>query len=397
MDVAWSEARRLAWATGRPLPVLERPLAEAVGSILAGDVLALAPSPAFAMAAMDGWAVAGAGPWRVVGRRLAGSAPRGAASPLVAGTALEVATGSAVPFGATAVLPYEGGVLVGEWVEGPAPPPGQHVRQIGEEFAVGDLLLSAGQRLRPAGAGLMAAAGHDLALARKAPRVSVLVSGDELVTSGLPGYGQVRDAVGPMLPPLLAAYGAECVGVQLVADTCTALCSAVDAVASDVVVVSGASSVGLADHLSEALRLLGADVVLHGVACRPGHPQLLAVLPDGRPVVGLPGNPLAGLAAVVTLLEPLLAKLSGAPLPVVRRLEAQRGWWSGTPAGVTRLVPARETGTSAEPLPYAGSAMLRGAAVADGFLILDDGPDAGYVRLPGAVSAPAQGLVQEIE
>jgi hypothetical protein len=81
----------------------------------------------------------------------------------------------------------------------------------------------------------------------------------------------------------------------------------------------------------------------------------------------------------VTWLEPLLAKLSGAPLPLARRVESDHDRWDG----VTRLVPCRVTASGAEPLPYSGSAMLRGAAVADGFLVYDDQPGAGFVPLRG--------------
>src|SRR5690606_25077837 len=163
--------------------------------------------------------------------------------------------------------------------------------------------------------------GHDT-LSVYRPRTAVLVTGDEVTPSGVPAPGTVRDAIGPMLPGIAAWAGARADPPVQVRDRVDRTAGALRAAAgsgADVIAVCGASSKGPADHLRAALEALGAEVVVDGVACRPGHPQLLAHLgPPSAPgpaVVGLPGNPNAALAAALTLLVPLLAAIGGGPHP----------------------------------------------------------------------------------
>ena len=339
---------------------------QALGAVLAAPLCAAGDLPGADVSAMDGFAVRGAGPWEVVGQVLAGDPP---AAPLADGQAVEIATGAPVPAGCDGVLPVEqadaGPPLRGQ------PPAGRHVRRRGEEVAAGEQLLPAGARVTPLVQGLAAAAGLDRLPVSPLPQVALLVTGDELVRSGVPEPGRTRDAVGPLLPGLLAAYGGRVVAVSWLPDRRAELVEAVRTAAADVVVTSGASSRGPADHLLPALRALDAEVLVDGVDVRPGHPQVLARLVDGRWVVGLPGNPLAAVCGAVTLLAPLLAALGGgrAPEPVPAR-------WSAAAEGAlpevrsTRLVPVRVTPAGLEPTAYAGAAMLRGAATSDGLAVV---------------------------
>jgi molybdopterin molybdotransferase len=367
----WAGARRTAYEAVAPLPAVELPLADALGLALAGDLWALTALPAFDTAAMDGWAVRGPGPWRVAGGVLAGDAPP---PPLADGAAVEIATGAMVPDGCDGVLPYEDAALLDDEVTGPAPL-GRHVRRTGEECPPRTVVLPGGSLLSPAALGLAAAVGHDVLRAVPRPRVAALVTGSELLTAGLPGAGRVRDAVGPLLPGAVAHLGGVLVSASVLPDDRAALVEAVTAADADLVVTSGASSVGRADHLSAALGELGAEVLVDGVAVKPGHPQLLARLPDGRLLVGLPGNPLAALSALVTLVGPVLARLGGRALP------APGGALAGAPLaavpGVTRLVPVRLSAGRAMPTGHGGAAMLRGAAVADAFAVVDTELSAG--------------------
>ena len=362
---SWPEARRTAWAAGAPLAAQELPLGDAVGCVLASALVALDAVPAADTAAMDGWAVCGRGPWRVVGRVLAGDAGLPALRP---GEAVEVATGASVPAGSEGVLAYED-ATAREPLTGPAPG-GRHVRRVGEECAAGELLLPAGALLTAAGAGLAAALGHDRLWVHPRPRVVALVTGSELLTTGRPRPGQVRDAVGPMLAHAVDAAGGRLAGTTHLRDDRAALLAALTRAEAEVVLTSGASSVGPADHLTSVLCELGAQVLVRGVAVRPGHPQLLARLPGGRLLVGLPGNPLAALSGLVTLVGPLLAGLSGRPLPTLGRgvLDA-----SLEAADVHRLVPVRLTDGTAYPTGHAGAAMLRGAALAQAFAVVEPG------------------------
>jgi molybdopterin molybdotransferase len=375
---SWSEARATA-AAWPPLRPVEVPVALAGGRELAAPLWSLVAVPPFDASAMDGYAVRGRGPWRVVDRVLAGSPPP---APLVDGEAVEVATGACLPPGAEGVVPYEQAVrddtsLVAE------PPRGRHVRLAGEECPRWTALLPAGTALGAAAVGLAAAVGHDALLVRAVPRVAAVVTGSELLEAGLPTGGAVRDAVGPLLGAAVPGYGGVLVAVRLVPDDAGALAAAVAAADADVVVTSGSTSVGHADLLPAVLAGLGAELLVHGVDVRPGHPQLLARLPDGRPLVGLPGNPLAALSALVTLVEPLLCALAGRrlPAPTPARLTAPLAR-----EGATRLVPVRAQGGVAVATGHGGSAMLRGAAAATHFAVVPPGEgeatDVELLRLP---------------
>jgi molybdopterin molybdotransferase len=159
--------------------------------------------------------------------------------------------------------------------------------------------------------------------------------------------------------------------VVQVPDRAERLVAALSASDVDIVVVTGSSSVGRADHLHAVLAELGAELHVDGVACRPGHPQVLARLPAGGWVVGLPGNPFAGLVACLTLLQPLLGALLGAryadplTLPLVGAF---------TPSSeTTRLVPVRLSAGRALLLTGARPARLRAAAEADALAAIEPG------------------------
>ena len=365
--LAWPSARRAAATAAPALAAVVLPLDACAGTVLAAPLLARAALPPFDTAAMDGFAVAGPGPWRLVGELLAGATW---SHPLAAGTAVAIATGAPVPPGAAAVLPVEHVTVSGGRLEGRVEA-GRHVRRAGEECAAGDVLLPAGTPVGAAVLGLAAASGHDALEVHPRPRVAALVTGDELLDAGLPRDGLVRDALGPQLPPLVASLGGELVGRSHLADDAEALRRALQDAGADVVVTTGASSAGRADHLRPVLSELGARVLVDGVACRPGHPQLLACLPGGRLVVGLPGNPLAALVAAVTVLGPALGGLGGRPLPTARTARL-RDPVRASPED-TRLVPVRLTGRDAERVGHSGAAMLRGAAVADALAVVPPG------------------------
>jgi molybdopterin molybdotransferase len=362
----WPHARASARAAADPLAPQVLALSECSGAVLASPLVARTGLPPYDVAAMDGYAVAGPGPWQVVGEVLAGQT----APALAPGSAVGIGTGAPLPEGTAAVLPVEAAQRDGGTVHGEVAA-GRHLRRAGEECAAGEQLLETGTVCSAAVLGLAAACGHDTLEVRPRPRVVALVTGDELLVRGLPHGGRVRDALGPQLPQLVAAYGGDLRDTAHLADDRALLRKAVESADADVVVTTGASSAGTADHVRGVLADLGARVLVDGVACRPGHPQLLARLPDGRCVVGLPGNPLAALVAAATLLGPLLAGLGGRE---VRRHEALLGDAVPAVPSATRLVPVRRDGLRALPVPYAGAGMLRGAALADALAVVP--PDA---------------------
>ncbi|MFJ2632542.1 molybdopterin molybdotransferase MoeA [Streptomyces sp. NPDC087422] len=378
--VPWPEARRIARRVGRRLGSETRELGEdLLGMTLARALTALTDLPSFDSSAMDGWAVAGPGPWRLRGASVLAGQQR-PAEPLLVGHAAPIATGAAVPTGTTAVLRSEHGWTQrrtdGEWLQvrspHPAPAPGQEVRMRGQECRGGEELLPAGTVVTPAVLGLAAAAGYDELTVTVRPRVEVLVLGDELLDHGLPRSGRVRDALGPMLPSSLRALGAEVVAVRRLVDDADLLRRAVRESTADLVVTTGGTAGGPVDHLHPVLAALGAKLLVDGVAVRPGHPMVLAELPSGTHLIGLPGNPLAAVSGVLTLAAPLLRTLAGRPVPAPYAAPLTADV-PGHPVD-TRLVPVVfDDDSAARPLTYSGPAMLRGLAAADGMAVIPPG------------------------
>ncbi len=379
VHTSFDQAREVAF-TWDPLTAQEIRLEEALGRTLATPLLSCTDLPAFRTSSMDGWAVAGEGPWQVQqGRVLAGGTP----SPLEPGQAVEIATGAMVPSGSEAVLRRENGTLQGVELAGALSDSGD-VLAIGGECHAGDVLLPAGTVITPPVIGLAASTGHDVLSVFRRPTVAVAVLGDELLTSGLPGDGRVRDSLGPQLAGWIAGLGGELATLTRVPDQLadTVAAFGIDA---DVVVSTGGTAAGPVDYVHRALEAMGAEVLLDGVAVRPGHPMVLARLADGRPFVGLPGNPLSACVSVLTLLGPVLDALQGrvsSALPTVVLREALSGR-----APDVRLVPVTVDEGGATPVPHIGSAMLRGFTLADGIAVIpSEGAPAGagvrLLRLP---------------
>ncbi|SNY69245.1 molybdopterin molybdotransferase MoeA [Paractinoplanes atraurantiacus] len=377
--MGWFEAYVIATTTPKPLAAASVAVEAAAGCVLAAPVEAVRPVPAFDTAAMDGYAVAGPGPWTVTGQLLAGVADTG---PLAAGTAVEIATGAVVPEGTGAVLPYEDSVL-GDGIVSGRLGARAHIRRAGDDVRPGDVLVPAGRTVNATIVAAAVQAGVERLSAHRRPTVTLLVTGDEVIDSGVPGPGQVRDSFTGLVTAVSVRAGAEPVVRRHVRDVAALLEAELADARTDVVVVSGSSSAGAADHLHGVLGRLGATWHVRGVACRPGHPQALAELPDGRWVVSLPGNPYAGLVAALTLLEPLLTALGGRP-PVALPEVAVGGRAKLMPGGV-RIVPVhRDPGwrIAAE----TSSAGLHAAAGADALAVLPetwtDGDPAPILAVP---------------
>jgi molybdopterin molybdotransferase len=374
--VDWASARQAVYerATSHAgsEPQAEVGLAEADGLTLAEPLVARTPLPAFTTASVDGWVMRGEGPWLLVGRVLAGQR----APELVAdGTAMEIATGAMVPPGATTILRLEHGEIDGDLVHG-LPKDEPEWRVPGEECAAGDELLPTGTPITPGVVGLAASCGYDTLLARRAPRAALLVFGDELLDSGLPGEGRVRDALGPSVPAALRRLGAHIEGYTRVPDT---LAAHVDAIrraveaGNDLICTTGGTMHGPVDYLHGALAELGATKVVDTVAVRPGFPMLVAQLPGGQFVAGLPGNPQSAMVALVSLVVPLIAGLTGRPFPAPARVILGAPVPGRGDFTHLALVRREHPGGPASPVSHVGSAMLRGLAQSTGFAVIPPG------------------------
>lgn len=311
MRTPWPQARRIARDIAKPLDAVIVPLAAASGAALAAHLEARLPQPLYDIAAMDGYAVAGPAPYLLVDRILAGDAR---CTVLLPGQAAEIATGAPVPSGTDAVIPYEQARQDGAEISGIIPER-CHIRRRGEDFGAGQVLVAEGTVVNAPVAGLAAGLGHDALSVYQRPRVRAVLTGNELLLAGTPEPGRIRDAIGPMLPGLVRAAGGEAIDMTPCHDDAVALAHLLESADEDVLVVCGATSAGAADHLRTALARMNATIIIEQVACRPGHPQLLAALPGGPFLVGLPGNPYAALVAALTLLSPLLGRLAGRAVP----------------------------------------------------------------------------------
>ena len=383
-DVSWESARRIAREAAGPLPAERTPLAEAVERVLAEPALALVDLPGFDTSALDGWAICGAGPWQIIGAVLAGAAP---SSPLAPGEAVTIATGAAVPPGATSVVRSEDGTVIDGVLQSVTATAGDHIRPRGEECRVGETLAAAGTVVTPAVGGLLAAAGLDDVSVRAVPRAALLLLGDELLDSGLPDVGQVRDSLGPQLPGWLRRLGATVDVVVRVADTVADLVTALRSARAsgvDLILTTGGTAAGPVDCLHAALAELGGRLLVDSVAVRPGHPMVLADL-AGVPLVGLPGNPQSAVVSLVSLGAPVVRSMLGQPEPPLAEVALAADLKA--PNHENRLVLGTVSGGRFTAASHLGSAMLRGLSVSEGFAVLPPtgaaaGAVVGWLPLP---------------
>ncbi|MGI8840948.1 MAG: molybdopterin molybdotransferase MoeA [Caulobacteraceae bacterium] len=321
--LAVDEARARMLAATAPLGAEDVALGEALGRVLAADIVATRDQPPFAASAMDGWAVRaadGPGRLRIVGESAAG---HGFAGAVGAGEAVRIFTGAAVPAGADAVVIQEDAERDGEDVMIPAVTHPRHVRPAGQDFRAGDRLLRAGTRLDPWRLSLAAAAGSAQIRVSRRPMAAILSTGEEIVEPGsAPGPFQIFNSGTTALAALVRTWGGEARVLEAVGDDAAATAAAVAAARCDVMVTIGGASVGDHDLVKPALAALGLRLVVESVAARPGKPTWFGVLGDGRPVLGLAGNPASALVGAELFLAPLLAAMQGAD-PAVRLIAAR--------------------------------------------------------------------------
>jgi len=351
-------------------------LDDAAGRVLGAPMVADRDSPAVDVSAMDGYAVraadVGAGALRVAGEVRIGKEPA-ALSP---GTAMRIVTGGAVPAGADAVVKREDvgeradRIEIGEGARA-ALQAGMHVRRRGENIRAGSEVVEAGAVIGPAIAAALATFGIVSPSVYRRVRVGLLTSGDEVrAPDQRPSPWELRDSHGSALRALLKARAwAELTEQRRVRDEPGALREAAVGLLreADMLLLTGGVSMGPRDFIPAVLQELGAAVIFHRVPQRPGKPILGAVLPDGRPVLGLPGNPLSVMVTARRFAVPVLEKLAGlreGTRPWLVRLEGAGNraidlWWH-------RLARVASAGV-VEAVEGMGSGDVPAAARSDGF------------------------------
>lgn len=303
-----------------PLPTRRARPGNALHRVLAEPALAGCDLPPFTQSAVDGYAVRHADLSRAP-LPLAGTvrATALAATPqLQPGTAQRIYTGGMLPEGADTVLRQE-------WADGEnaclrvlrAPAPGTDVRHRGEELRAGASLAQAGLRLGPGHVAALAAAAVAQVVVHDAPRISVLVTGDEVAPPGAACKpGQVPDANGPLVTSWLAAQGYDKVRLEYVADSVQAVRGALERAfeRADLVLTTGGVSVGDHDYVPRVALELGARTLFWKVAQKPGKP-VFAALRERVPLLGLPGNPASVLVNLLSYVRGALDRLEGVAPP----------------------------------------------------------------------------------
>ena len=315
----------LAALLGAAMPV-ERaetvPLHLARGRVLDRPIVAAETLPAFTRALMDGFAVRagdtdGASPTapaylRLTGEVLMGTVPAGAVRP---GEAMRIHTGAMLPPGADAVVMLDETTVRGDEVAVlTAAPPGDNVLLPGEDVRAGMLAFAAGTRIGVAALGGLAALGYAQVGVRARPRIAILSTGDEVVpVDAVPRAAQVRDINVFTVGAIVEDAGGVALPGGIVPDNAAALTERARTVlvTADALVISAGSSVSHRDVTAAAIERLGAPgIIAHGIAIRPGKPTIVALC-DGKPVIGLPGNPASAAVVAWRIVRPLVRNLGG--------------------------------------------------------------------------------------
>ncbi len=366
---------------------MEMRLLEAHGCVLAEDVVAPGPLPAFDNSAMDGYAVrtedvAAATPQASVALHVVGDIAAGTQKVLSIqpGFCARIMTGAPIPPGADAVVPLE-------WTDqgvqqvriGHPPPVGAFIRRAGEDVREGDVVMKSGALIGATHVGLLAAVGRRNVVVRPKPRVVVISTGAELVDIGdEPAFGQIVDSNSYAITAAVREAGAIAYRVGVVSDEPKQLTRAIEdhLIQADLIVTTGGVSVGAYDVVKQVLGEMGT-VGFHKVAMQPGMPQAFGTIgPDEVPVFGLPGNPVSALVSFEVFVRPALRRMLGAdqigrPSVTATLTQAVR-----SPAGKRQFlrvyVTRQGTQVLAEPTGGQGSHMLAGLAAANALAVIPE-------------------------
>ena len=372
------EAQREILGRVRVLPSERVDVLAALGRVLAEPIRSTRRIPPWPNSSMDGYAVRAAdarpaATLRVVGRVVAGSLPTRAVG---VGEAVRIFTGAPLPSGADTVIPQEdvdardGVIALRNAVE-----PGAYVRPAGEDVREGDLVLEPGRAIGAAEIGLLATLGRTQGAVGRRPRVAVLSTGNELADLGTePTPAQIPNSNTYALMAQVMETGGVPLNLGVVPDRLDAIAERIARGAeADVLVSSAGVSVGELDLVREALVNAGAELHLWKVDMRPGKPITFGSL-GGKPVFGLPGNPVSAMVTFELFVRPMLLAMQGrrgtarltvratALAPIVNR---------GSRRGYLRVVlEARDGRWGARLTGEQGSGILRSMVSADGLAVL---------------------------
>lgn len=299
----------------------------ALGRILAQEIRAPLSLPTFARSTMDGYAVRaadtfGASEGLPAYLEVIGEVPMGKPAGMAVGKgqAALVHTGGMVPPGADAVIMVEYVQRVdARTIEVLRPAaPGENTLRVGDDIRMGEAVFPRGHLLRPPDLGALAALGIVQPIVYRRPRVAIISTGDEIVSPDRePSPGQIRDINTYTLSALVERCGAEPVAMGIISDELLRLRESAERAlaAADGLVISAGSSVSTRDMTAEAIGSLGKPgILVHGIAVRPGKPTIVAAI-EGKPVFGLPGNPVSAIVVFDLLVRPAIYRIAGCTRP----------------------------------------------------------------------------------
>jgi len=345
------------------------PIEDCDGRSIAEDVIAGVDVPHYRRAAMDGYAV-----------RASDTLGAGSGSPVVLslgqpvgkGTCARVHTGSPVPEGADAVvmledtIPGDGSVEIYAQVH-----PLKNVGEIGEDIRRGEAVLRKNQRLRPCDIAVLASLGILSVNVLRKPLVAIIPTGEELVPRGERELkaGEVFETNGLMASLYIRKWGGLPRLIDIVTDDPEKIKEAIKSnLDADMIIISGGTSVGKRDYVPSVVGSMG-ELLVHGVGISPGKPTALGVV-SGKPVVCMPGYPVAGIVALYFFARPALRKLASLPDEPDRCVRAALSEKITSRIGYKTFARVRLEDGKAIPLATSGAGILSSVSKADGFVII---------------------------
>jgi molybdopterin molybdotransferase len=397
----------------QPLEPEQIPILEALGRVLAEEIVSDLDIPPFDNSAMDGYAVrsadlAGASPETPIHLMVTGSVAAGYLTGLKveAGSTIRIMTGAPLPAGADAVVPYEDTSdfdrSKGERLASPAEEidvrqavaAGDHVRPAGEDIRKGEQVMAPGRVLRPQEIGVLASLGRASVRVHRQPRVAILATGDELLEVHEPlAPGKIRNSNEYTNSALVTRTGGIPIRLGIARDTKADLTAKIQAgleQGADLFLTSGGVSVGDYDVVKD---VLGAEGTMQfwQVRMKPGKPLAFGLLRGDVPLIGLPGNPVSAMVSFEQFARPAILKMLGhADLskPSVEAILDEEVTNSGRRGFIRVIVTRQEDGYHARTTGEQGSGVLTSMAKANGLAIVPEGT----TRVPAGTELTVQML-----
>jgi molybdenum cofactor synthesis domain-containing protein len=381
--ISYQKAKEVVDSHIQPITRTELvPIDDAVNRVLAEDLVAKMNVPPFNRASMDGYAVKakdtfGAGQFKPKLLKIVGEIHAGEKSTnkIKTGECLQISTGAMMPDGADAVMMVEDTEREGNEVKiFKSVTPGSNIGKMGEDIKEGTVVLKVNVLLDAGKVGVLASQGLSRVKVYQKPKIAIIPTGEEVVQAGkklLPG--QLYDINSHTIAALVSASGGTPVKIGIAGDKVEELRAAVEeALKSDIVVLSGGSSVGERDLLVDVIEGWG-EILFHGVQVKPGKPTIFAMIED-KPLLGMPGYPTSCLINSYLFLAPAIRKMAHLP---PRRLETVKAKLSRSVPGSTgrrQFLTVKLVGDEAVSV-FKESGTITSIANADGYIEIPENID----------------------